>query len=100
MSAPVFAIGPVLSFFFGNSLRAIVFRTLGLLGLGVVTYKGVSTLAEEVTVLINQQLKLLPPEYLETVFVLQFHTFMSLVISAIGIRLGITAARSFIGRRR
>lgn len=85
-----------LALFLGQSLRAIVFRVMATLGLGVVTYGGGQILIGEVVSMWLSYANDLPPQWLAMMGYLNADRAVSLIVSAIVVRTSIKLAKKTI----
>lgn len=93
MALPAAGFLPFLGYFFGTTLKAFVFRTLALLGIGVITYTGSTVALDELSSFVTNQFSSIPPQVSQALGILRIDVFMSIIISAYSIKVSIQTAR-------
>lgn len=79
------------AFLFGTNLRAIVFRVLALLGIGLITFTGGDLLIEQLFSVVESQFDALPPQIEQVIGLMQLDRFVTIVLSAYGVRFALTS---------
>jgi len=83
-----------LSFFLGTSLRALVFRTMALLGIGVIGFTGSQFVLDGVIDLFVDYANELPSQYLSLMGFIWIDRAFGLIVSAATVAITIRSARS------
>ena len=80
----------------GALQRPWVYRTLALLGIGIITYTGGEALIEGLGAEMQTQWNAIPVQFAEILGVMNIDKFMSMIVSAYGIRVAIKHSGSII----
>ena len=91
--------GTFFSYFLGKALKPLIYRTMQLLGLGLVSFTGSQVILDQILSIWMDYANRVPPEWISLLGYLNVDKAFSLILSALTIRFAIIAFKKGLSFR-